>query len=382
MKENPLVTILMPVYNGGEYLLSSIESILKQTYRDFEFLIINDCSTDNSMEIVRSFNDARIVMHSNSLNMGQTKSLNVGLRIAKGRYIVVNDADDLSLPQRIEKQLHFIIKHPEYAVIGTSAFIMDRSGRLKRTFHKPVDPSEISLWILSDTPIIHGSVIMNKEIILANGGYNEEFRICQDYELWSSLMRKGFRVANMPDILVVIRYYLDSISFKEKDAQTIENGRIMHANVSALTSLKISHDEAVRQRLFFAATDQLSTEDFIKAEELFIQEYKRINSSLMLDSDIILNNLKKKLLTPYAKQALRFFKHGNLKEAREISRRYLNIYGWSLILFIIWAASFSNMRLLGRFLSLHSVLQRLEAYYRLYSGKVFSSHHYKIMGRP
>lgn len=373
MEKNPLVTVLMPVYNGGEYLRSAIESILSQTYKDFEFLIINDCSTDSSMEIVRSFKDARIVVHSNPLNMGQTKSLNVGLRLAKGRYIVVNDADDLSLPQRIEKQLHFIMKHSEYAVVGTSAFIMDRSGRLKRTFHKPVDPSEISLWILSDTPIIHGSVLMSKEVILANGGYNEEFRICQDYALWSSLIRKGFRIANIPDIMVVIRHYMDSISFKEKDAQTIENGRIMCANVSALTSLKISHDEAVRQRLFFAATDQLSNEDFIKAEELFIQEYKRINSSLMLDCDIVLNNLKKKLLTPYAKQALQFFKQGNLKEAREISRRYLNIYGWSLILFVIWVVSFSNMRLLGRFLSLHSVLQRLEAYCRLYSGKVFSS---------
>src|SRR3990172_12675648 len=168
---NPLVTVLMPVYNGGDYLRLSIESILAQTYRDFEFLIINDCSTDNSMETISSFNDERIVLHTNAFNMGQTKSLNIGLRMARGKYIVINDADDLSLPQRIEKQLDFILKHPEYVVVGTSSFIMDRSGTIKRVFRKPTDQRQIFLGILSDTPLIHGSIIMVKEVILAHGGY-------------------------------------------------------------------------------------------------------------------------------------------------------------------------------------------------------------------
>ena len=217
---SPIVTVLMPVYNAGAFLRPTLETILGQTYREFEFLIINDCSTDDSLETIRSFGDPRIRVHTNPVNMGQTKSLNVGLRLARGKYIVVNDADDYSLPKRIETQLDFIMKNPEYPVVGTSCYIMDREGKILRTFLRPTDPREIQLQFLSDTPMTHGSVIMQKDAILAMGGYNEDFRIIQDYELWSTLMRKGTRVMNIPDILVVIRTFADSISFKERDAQT------------------------------------------------------------------------------------------------------------------------------------------------------------------
>ena len=341
MISNPLVTVLMPVFNGGDYLKLSIESILAQTYEDFEFLIINDCSTDDSMETIQSFKDQRIVVHTNTVNMGQTKSLNVGLKLAKGKYIVVNDADDLSLPRRIEKQLDFITKHTEYVVVGTSSYIMDSSGKIKRTFIKPTDSHEILLWILSDTPLIHGSVIMDKDIILAQGGYNEDFKICQDYELWSSLIRKGVRIANIPDILVIIRQYMDSISFKEKDAQTIENGKILYANIEALTTLKISHDDAIRQRTFYAAPELLQRADFKKAEEVFIKKYKNLDSQVNLDDDFISCNLKKIIAKIYSKLALAEFKNSRLKEARKISSHFLGTYGFSIIPFLMWVISYS-----------------------------------------
>jgi glycosyltransferase involved in cell wall biosynthesis len=342
MKKNPLVTVLMPVYNGGEYLKLSIESILAQTYKDFEFLIINDCSTDNSMDTIRSFQDHRITVHTNTTNMGQTKSLNVGLKLAKGQYIIINDADDLSLPRRIEKELDFILKHPQYAVVGASSFIMDRSGKIKRVFTKPTDPHEIHLWILSDTPLIHGSVIINKEIILALGGYNEEFRICQDYELWSSLIRKGGRVANLPEILVIIRHFTDSTSFKEKDAQTLENGKIIYENVTTLTTLKVSCDEAIRQRFFFCWPELLTLNEFRKAEELFIKEYRNLKNQSLFAPDFISANLKRKLVKPYAKLALADLHNGRLQEARKITSEFLKIYGFSLIPFLFWVISYSG----------------------------------------
>lgn len=361
ISKKPEVTVLMPVYNGGEYIRLSIESILSQTYKEFELLIINDCSTDNSLETIKSFNDRRIVVHSNEVNIGQTKSLNVGLRLAKGKYIAVNDADDLSLPNRIEKQLSFISSHPEFVVVGSSSFIMDRSGRLKRTFNKPVDLQEILLWILSDTPIIHGSVIMNREIILANGGYNEEFRICQDYELWSSLIRKGFQVANLPDRLVVIRHYMSSISFKEKDAQMLENGKIMCANVKALTNFTVSLEDAIRQRLFFAAPDRLSIADFEKANELFLKEYSNLNNNFNINQNLILNNLKKKLLKPYCKLAIFMIKSGRLKESRKIMRSYLKEQAVSAMPFAIWMMSFAGRILSYKTLSCFEKWQELTA---------------------
>ena len=361
MSTQHLVTVLMPVYNGGDYLRLSIESILSQTYKDFEFLIINDCSTDNSMDTIRSFRDQRIAVHTNAANFGQTKSLNVGLKLAKGKYIVINDADDLSLPQRIEKELDFILKHPEYVVVGASSFIMDRSGKIKRVFTKPTDSREIFLSILSDTPVIHGSVIMNKEIILAQGGYNEEFRICQDYELWSSLIRKGFRIANIPDILVVIRHFSDSTSFKEKDAQTLEMGKTIYENVKALTTLKVSHDDAIRQRLFFSWPELLTWDEFKKTENLFIKEYRNLNNQSSFDSDFISANLKRKLVKPYSKLALAEFKNGRLKEAREITYEFLKAYGFSLIPLLLWVISFSGKTISNKTLDYYEKWRELSA---------------------
>src|SRR3990170_293893 len=354
---NPFVTVLMPVYNGGEYLKLSIESILSQTYKDFELLIINDCSTDNSMEVIQSFNDSRIVVHSNPVNMGQTKSLNVGLRLAKGKYIAVNDADDLSLPQRIEKQLKFILKNPQYVVVGTSAFIMNRAGRVKRSFLKSIDYREILLGILNNTPVIHGSVIMNKDVILSQGGYDEEFRICQDYALWSSLMQKGFKIANIPDIMVVIRHYMDSVSFKEKDAQTLENGKIIYENVTVLTTLKITLDDAVRQRIFFASPERLSRFDFEKAEELFVNEYNNFNTQGSIEPDFISRSLKNKMIKPFSKLAIAELKNGKLKEARKMAKIFIRRYGFSTIPFIIWLSSHSGKGMLEAMLACHEKLQ-------------------------
>ncbi len=340
IKLNPLVTVLMPVYNGGADLTFAIKSILNQTYKDFEFLIINDCSTDDSLETIRSFNDPRIVVHSNKVNVGQTKSLNIGLKLAKGKYIVINDADDLSLPRRIEAQLNFIMKNPEYVVVGTSSFIMDLEGCIKRTFMKPTDSREILLSVLSDTPVIHGSVIMDKDVILENGGYDEEFRICQDYELWSSFIRKGYKLANIPDIMVVIRHYMGSVSFKEKDRQTIENGMTLHRNITALTGIKVSEDEAIMQRLFFAGSDQLSMDNFQKAEELFKRQYMSFNDGLVLNHEFVTSDLKKRLVKPYCKLAIDRINSGQLNSARKITQEYLKNYGISRLPFVLWLLSY------------------------------------------
>ena len=356
---NPLVTVLMPVYNGGDYLRLSIESILAQTYKYFEFLIINDCSTDNSMETVSSFKDERIVVHTNDVNMGQTKSLNVGLRMARGKYIVINDADDLSLPQRIEKQLDFIRKHPEYVVAGTSSFIMDRSGTIKRVFRKPTDQRVILLGILSDTPLIHGSVIINSEVILAHGGYNEKFRIIQDFELWSSLIRNEMRVANLPDILVVIRHYAGSTSFKEQDAQLSENGRTLLANIRALTNLNVLLDDAIRQRLFFFAPDSLNKDDFFKAEELFVNEYRTLNDKMSSENGFVTKDLKQKMMKPYSKIALAAMQKNRPREAQEIICRFLGKYGFSFVPFLILILAHFGKNCLDYVMYLHEKSQEI-----------------------
>ena len=165
MKTNPLVTVLMPVYNGGEYLKLSIKSILAQTYRDFEFLIINDCSTDNSMEIIRSYRDSRIVVHTNAINMGQTKSLNVGIRLAKGKYIARMDADDMAFPSWLKKLVNYIENHPENIAVGTAAIVIDSVGKTKELRRMPTSFSAILFRIFYAPPMNHVSVLFNRNLI-------------------------------------------------------------------------------------------------------------------------------------------------------------------------------------------------------------------------
>jgi len=121
----PHITVLMALYNGGEYLHRSIKSILDQTYKNFELLIVNDCSTDDSVKVIESFNDPRVRIHHNQENIGQTKSLNVGLNLAQGEWIARMDADDFALNHWLAKQMSFVRNHPDYAVVSVDAIVID-----------------------------------------------------------------------------------------------------------------------------------------------------------------------------------------------------------------------------------------------------------------
>lgn len=356
----PQVTVLMPVYNAEAYVLESVESILSQTFTDFELLIINDASTDGSLEILESIKDPRIRLISNPMNLGQTKSLNIGLQATKSKYVAINDADDLSLPHRLKRQMDFLGKHPDVTVVGSSAYIMDHSGSIKRRFIKSTDSRDIMLCTLNEPPVIHGSIVMNKEAVLsATDGYDEEVRICQDFALWSLLLKKGFKIANLPESLVVIRYYMESISFKEKDAQALENGDIIYNNVVFLTTLNISREEAVRQRIFFASPFKLHRDDFICAEEMFVREYNNLKQKNSYNQGYLARKMKNELVKPFAKRAIAEFKDGKRREARITAWRYLGRYGFSLIPFMVWVSSFLKIGVLDMMLSAHEKMQEL-----------------------
>lgn len=369
MSTAPLVTVLMPVYNGGKYLRPAMETILGQTYRDFEFLIINDCSTDDSLETIRSFGDARIRVHTNEKNMGQTPSVNVGLKLARGKYIVINDADDFSLPKRIETQLDFITKHPEYPVVGCSAYIMDKDGTINRVFRKPTDPRQIRLWILTDTPMIHGAVIMNKEILLAEGGYDETHVTSQDFEFWSRLMRRGYPVTNVPEVLVVIRHYAASMSSRAAERQTVENGRILRANINALTSLNITDEEAVRHRTFLIAPERLSGDEFQQAEELLVSAYRHLKSGIEPDAGFLEANLREKLAKPYTKLALARLREGKPAEARRLATRYIDLYGANRLLTLIRLLSYTGPSSAEAALRVRGGIQHLAASFARLGGR-------------
>ena len=174
MTHTPRISIVMSVYNGEKYLREAVNSILNQTFKDFEFIIINDGSTDGTREILESYNDPRIILIHKG-NMGLTQSLNKGIALAKGKYIARQDADDISLPERLEKQIEFLERNEKVALLGTAIEIIDEIGNYLQTIKPPTDDSSIRKGIKQNNYFCHGSVIFKRQGFFELGGYREFF---------------------------------------------------------------------------------------------------------------------------------------------------------------------------------------------------------------
>lgn len=204
MLDNPRISVIMSVYNGERYLREAIESILNQTFADFEFLIVNDGSTDGSLEIIQSYQDERVRAINNEQNIGLTKSLNKAIRQARGGYIARQDADDISLPNRFEQQIEYFDKHPEIALLGTSVYKIDEQGKVVGRIIAPANPGRKA------KQFSHGSTMFKREVVDRLGGYNELFRYCQDYELWARIAKYN-KVRNLTQVLYKLRFHGENI---------------------------------------------------------------------------------------------------------------------------------------------------------------------------
>ena len=346
MSTYPLVTVLMTVYNGGQYLKSSVQSVLNQTFRDFEFLIVNDCSSDDSVKTIESFNDKRIIIHNNEKNIGQTKSLNVGLALSKGEYIARMDADDMAFPMWLEKLTEYFRNYPDYAAIGSAAIVIDENGKKKEIRRSPISLHEIVFRIFFAPPMNHVSVFLNKEIIMKNGGYDENFKITQDYELWSSLIRNGHKLLNIPDILVAFRVHSRSIGFMEANRKGLEEkSETILRNVNAMTNLKIIFEEAVDICKLFYHTPELSTEEFKSAQQNFEKIYSNLKEEYIIPRRLVERGIKNQMLKPYCKLAAFEIQNDMTKRARKTVGEYFRRYGFHPMPFLIYLLTFSGVRI-------------------------------------
>lgn len=212
MSINPMISVVMSVYNGEKYLDEAIESILKQTYKDFEFIIINDGSTDKSLEIIEKYKkqDERIVLISRE-NKGLIASLNEGIKKAKGKYIARMDADDISLPNRFEQQIKFLEKNPEIGVCGTWVEVFGEN-RNPTIWKMPIQDEELRPRLLFSVTFAHPSVMMRKGLINQyNLRYNEKYINAEDYKFWLDFS-KYTKFVNIPKVLFQYRYLETSIS--------------------------------------------------------------------------------------------------------------------------------------------------------------------------
>lgn len=233
---DPKVTVLMSVYNGEKYLREAIESILNQTFKDFEFLIINDGSTDSSRDIVLSYNDRKIRLIDNEKNIGLTKSLNRGLNLARGEYIVRMDADDVSLPERLEKQVNYLEIHPEVGVLGTWVKCIDEYGKPTRELHPPTEPDLIKWSLPFNNCLTHSSVMMRRAVLERVGGYNPEMVVAQDYDLWVRVsLETQFQIANLHEELLLLRRNIpNSITSRHHRMQDKTAIKIMQRAISTM----------------------------------------------------------------------------------------------------------------------------------------------------
>lgn len=217
----PKVTVLTTVYNGMLYLKEAIDSTLNQTFTDFEFLIIDDASTDESLEFLLSYRDPRITVVKNEVNIGQTASLNKGLSLAKGEFIARLDQDDVNLPNRLEEQLAMFSRQPELTLICSWEHTIDSDGKLVRDWKKSISDYGVFLGeiLLGLCPVWHPSVMFRKNDILQLGSYDTAYGPAEDYELWCKIAMARFNAAIAPQFHLLQRVHNKQQSNLQADKQ-------------------------------------------------------------------------------------------------------------------------------------------------------------------
>ena len=245
---SPHVTVLMSVYNGEKYLKEAVDSILNQTFEDFEFLIIDDGSTDQSLEILRSYKDQRIRIVQNKKNIGLNQSLNNGLKLAQGKFIARMDADDISLSKRLEKQVAFMDDNPGIGVCGTW---LQTFGEIKKTVWKsPLKHEEICARMFFENSIGHPTVMIRKDIIdRYNLFYDENYQICEDYKLWID-MANITGLANLQEVLLLHRFHIGQMTKLSGNSQDIKNDLVENFMGRSLTD----HEKKCHEFLDFSKT--------------------------------------------------------------------------------------------------------------------------------
>lgn len=315
MKNNrPAISVLMPVYNGERFLKEAIESILLQTFTDFEFIIINDGSFDNTENIIQSYKDQRIVYIKNETNLKLIKALNRGVMIARGKYLARMDADDISAPNRLKLQFDYMEKHPDIAAISAGTINISDKGCIKggSTYFSCTSSLSLLYTSLFRTPLSHPASFIKTEI-LKNIYYsdNEESLHIEDLVLWNSLMRHGYKLANLKDKLLYKRLNSDSITSKYKYQQKVNKARFLTNYIGdilpSLPNIYLIKDLILSEKIETCYSVRTVIKWVCLIKKTFLSQYSAIITPL----DILeISNMTKKILRDYI---LKCGKLGNLR---------------------------------------------------------------------
>ncbi len=218
-KDNPLVSVIMPAYNSEKYISVAIESILNQSFKDFEFIIIDDGSTDKTWEIIQEYakKDWRIVPVRNEENLNNYARRNKGIKMSKGKYVVWQDSDDISLPGRLKKQVNFMEKNPEVGICGSFMQIFTDEKDLNIRKYSTED-EDLRKDIFKYSPIAQPTAIIRKECYEKVGYYDDRYDATQDLDMTFRIGNE-FKLANIPEVLIRYRVHPDSVTYKKLKKQ-------------------------------------------------------------------------------------------------------------------------------------------------------------------
>jgi hypothetical protein len=241
----------MPVFNEGTFLSEAVESILKQTFKDFEFLIIDDGSTDGCIDILAPQRDSRLHVLRNEKNLGLTRSLKIGVELARGEYIARMDADDVALPGRLEKQVAYLTTYPEIGILGSACYVIDQQGHRIGFLRFPLDDLEIRWATLLASPFAHPAVMLRRDVLLKNKlNYDERFQATQDYDLWTRMLNHTSG-ANLAEPLLLYRKPVEDHS-ADRRIQLRNHDMVALRTIRAqLPDMKISLERVSQLRALF-----------------------------------------------------------------------------------------------------------------------------------
>jgi len=306
MKTRPLVSVIMSVFNGEKYLKESVESILCQTYEDFEFIIINDGSTDSSDEIIGRIKDTRIkyIKHE---NYGVAKSINNAIPEVKGKYIARFDSDDISYPERLEKEVAFLEENKNCVIVGSNADIIDKDGVYLYTSKMPVKNSEIKETVAKLAPFFQSSVMFHTGTFIECGGYFEKVRqYGEDFILWNKLAKYG-------------------------DLYNIEEPLIKYRLAPSATT---NRNKKTTQKIISIANKVILTNNISGKDESFIKNIGKIPQH-------------KKLSSYHCNiGCLYLYKNGNRHKAREQFRKSFNAEHYNAHALFFFALSFMPLKII------------------------------------
>jgi len=250
----PVVSVIMPTWNGERFLRPAIDSVLSQTFTDFELIVIDDASTDNTPRILADYKDDRLVVITNERNLGIAGATNRGLVEARGEYVALLDHDDISLPHRLQTEVEYLDSHPEIALVGSDATLIDHEGApqaktpalgiwANRQNLQSQDDLDLKWDVLFGCPFYHVSVMVRRSAIVDVGGYRRDpsFQCAQDFELLSRLATR-YRVANLNDILVLWRRHPEAAGRRYSERQQSSNQSISFRNMCTVHNARASSE--------------------------------------------------------------------------------------------------------------------------------------------